>query len=158
MALPDEVMRLLSTHTTMTLSTVETDGTPAAAPLFYVLFHDALLFLSDPSTRHVQNLLASPQVAIAVYQDGQAWDSIRGLQARGRAVPLPREQEAAARSTYVRRFPFLRRVEGTPLASAVARARWYLVHLEWIRLVDNTRGFGWKAEWQWNGREWERIR
>ena len=143
---------------TMTLATVGPGGEPAAAPVFFVLFEDGLLFLSEPSTRHVRNLLARPEVAVAIYKDGQAWEEIWGLQARGRVVRVPAPREAEARAAYARRFPFVEAAAGTPLAEALARVRWYVVQLRWIRLIDNRRGFGWKAEWVRQQEEWVRVR
>lgn len=164
MTLPKPVREFLRSHTTMTLCTVGKEGTPAGAPLFYAVLDDgALIFVSEETTEHVQNVLSRPRVALTIYQDGQRWTEIRGMQARGRAAPLPRERWEEAWETYSTRFPFLQlsgqgEGEAVSLAQALTRARWYVVHLDWIRLIDNTRGFGWKAEWQREGEEWKRVR
>ncbi len=148
----------------MTLCTVGEDGVPAGAPLFYAVLADgALVFVSEDSTEHVQNLMARPRVALTIYKDEQRWTEIRGIQARGRAEPLARERWDVAWETYSERFPFLRRPaqgEGPPasLAQALERVHWYVVHLDWIRLIDNSRGFGWKAEWRREGEGWKQVR
>ncbi len=162
--LPAPVAEFLNQHTTMTLSTVGAEGRPAAAPLFYAILQDgALLFISEASTEHVRNLLVHPQVALAIYKDVEDWQEVRGLQARGKAVPLPPEREGEAWEVYRKRFPFLGAIiKGTgrmkPLAQALTRSRWYVVHLTWVRLIDNRRGFGWKAEWQRGEDGWEQVR
>ncbi len=163
-ALPEPVVVFLEQHTTMTLSTVGKDGTPASTPLFYAIMpNGALVFVSEASTEHVQNLRARPTVALAVYKDGQDWQRIQGLQARGQASPLPREQREEAWAVYAHRFPFLKMAaHGHPQAAALAQALadvgWYAVRLDWVRLIDNRRGFGWKAEWQRTDAGWERVR
>ncbi len=161
---PHEVILFLNEHTTMTLATTDTDGHPAAAALFYALLDDMLIFLSEEKTAHVQNLLRRPRVALTVHRDGQSWQELRGLQARGIAFPLPEASWARAWVVYEKRFPFVKpaRVahnERAVLAGPLARARWYGVRPRWIRLIDNRRGFGWKAEWQREeGGSWRQTR
>ncbi len=162
--LPAPVQQILNEHITLTLATVGEKGHPAAAALFYALLGDRLIFLSEPNSRHVQDLLHHPRVAITVYKDDQPWKDIRGLQGEGEAMPLPEDVWHHAWRAYSGRFPFVERGrgahnEGAVLAGPLARARWYTIRLTWVRLIDNTRGFGWKAEWT---REeegtWRRIR
>ncbi len=160
--LPAEVQAFLERHTTLTLATMAPGGHPAAAPLFYALLADGtLVFLSEAHTAHVRHLRHHPPVALAVYQDGQPWDRIQGLQARGEAFPLPDARVPEAWDAYAQRFPFLQSVRGDaahPLRAALARVGWYGIRLTWVRLIDNTRGFGWKAEWQRTPEGWERVR
>lgn len=163
-SLPPPVFHFLESHITLTLATVGQDGEPAAAALFYALMPDGrLLFLSDPATRHVQHLLYTSRVAITVQRDGQDWRRIQGLQGAGEAYALAPARWLQAWHVYTRRFPFVKDAgarAGDPnaLAGPLARARWYTIHLDWVRLIDNRRGFGWKAEWQRTDRGWHRTR
>ena len=161
---PHEVILFLNEHTTMTLATTDADGHPAAAALFYAILDDMLIFLSEEKTAHVQNLLRHPRAALTVHRDGQLWQELRGLQARGTALSLPEVSWTRAWQAYEQRFPFVKRARVTHnedhvLAGPLAQARWYAVKPLWVRLIDNRRGFGWKAEWQREeGGTWRRIR
>jgi len=131
---------------------------PAVAPLFYALLpDDTLVFLSEEKTSHCANLRTRPTVAVAVYPQVRSWEEIRGVQALGDGFPLDEEQARLAWEAYRRRFPFVES-HNAELRTALQRARWYGIRLRWVRLIDNTRGLGWKAEWQRTHRGWERVR
>jgi hypothetical protein len=125
---------------------------PGAAAVFYA--HDAdlnLYFLSEERTRHGGNLLADPRVAGTIQADGQDWRGIRGVQVRGRAMPVSAGELAHAATTYGRKFAFVGALlagAGSPgvLAGPLARARFWVLRPSWLRLVDNTVRFGFKEE------------
>lgn len=139
----------------MTLATVGPDGAPQAAAVFYAADEDLnLYFLSSPTSRHSQNLARTPRVAATVHADGQAWQAIRGLQIEGtaRQVDGARALAHAAR-VYAGRFEFLKGLLGAGdaggpavLAGPVASSRFYVLRPTWMRLIDNTQGFGYKEE------------
>jgi hypothetical protein len=146
------IAAFLELHTTLTLATVGDDGQPAAAAVFYA--QDAglnLYFLSEARTRHGRNLTLTPQAAGAIHADGQDWRSIRGLQVRGVASPVPAAGYAHAAAVYGRKFAFIGALlaggEGLGvLAGPLARARFWVLRPTWFRLIDNTAGFGFKEE------------
>ena len=163
-SLPHEVARFLEEHTTLALATVGPSHTPAVAPLFYAVLPEGdIVFLSERDTEHAYNLERSPEVALSIYKDAQPWQRIRGMQAKGYAERLAPSRWPTAWRAYSSRFPFVAETQNADaltgqLVGALAKARWYVVRLMWIRLIDNTRGFGWKAEWQRTPKGWERIR
>jgi uncharacterized protein YhbP (UPF0306 family) len=154
---PDEprerIARFLTAHTTMTLATVGSDGTPAAAAVFYA--HDDALnlyFLSEERTQHGQNMRASPLVAATVQADGQDWRAIRGLQARGTARPVTANELARAVAVYGRKYAFVATLlagsgGSGALVGPLAKARFWVLLPSWFRLIDNTVRFGFKEEW-----------
>jgi len=156
-ALSKRVAAFLGTHTTLNLATVSHDGKPAVAAMFYA--HDAdlnLYFLSEMDTLHGQNLRANSQVAGTIHADGQDWQTIKGLQLKGRATPVPAGELAHAMAIYGRKFAFIRALlagSGGPaaLVGPLARARFYVLRPTWFRLIDNTVQFGYKEE-LWVGR------
>ena len=120
--------------------------------MFYA--HDAYLglyFLSEEKTVHAQNMLAKPQVAGTIQEEGQDWRSIRGLQVQGEALLVPATRQAQAAAIYGRKFAFVSgllagaEVPGV-LAGPLARARFWRLRPSWLRLVDNTVRFGFKEE------------
>ena len=150
--LRSRVSAFLEGHTTLTLATVGNDGLPAAAAVFYA--HDAdlnLYFLSEERTRHGRNMTITPQVAGTIQADGQDWRSIRGLQVRGIASLVPATGLAHATTIYRRKFAFVGALLVTGeslgvLAGPLARARFWVLHPTWFRLIDNTVSFGFKEE------------
>ncbi len=145
-SLQERIAEFLAGHTTLTLATVGPDGSPAAAAVFYA--HDPdlnLYFLSEESTRHGRNLLADPQVAGTIQEDGQDWRLIRGLQLLGQAFPVTASQMVWAGAVYGRKYAF---AGGLPavLAGPLARARLWVLRPTWFRLIDNTVHFGFKEE------------
>ncbi len=151
----ERVKSFLDAHSTMTLATVGPQGEPQAAAVFYAADERLnLYFLSSPTSRHSQNLLRDARVAATIHADGQAWQAIRGVQIEG-AVELVEEVTTLAQAarTYAGRFDFVRGLlddgDDGPvvLRGPVANSRFYVLRPAWIRLIDNTLGFGHKKEW-----------
>ncbi len=147
------IAAFLAAHTTLVLATIGLDGTPAAAAVFYAQ-DDALnlYFLTEERTQHGQNLLANPQAAGTVQEDGQDWRAIRGLQVRGRAFPVAGGELAHAAGVYGRKYAFVAALlagSSGPgvLAGPLSRARFWVLRPGWVRLIDNTVRFGFKEEW-----------
>jgi uncharacterized protein YhbP (UPF0306 family) len=157
--LRSRLLDFLRRHDTMTLATTGPGGEPQAAAVFYAADEQLnLYFLSDPSSRHGRNLKRSSRVAATVQADGQAWREIRGLQIEGTARETAGSRETArAAGVYVLRFEFMRdifdnrgaiseAVSSTALRDALAGTRLHILQPSWIRLIDNTAGFGHKEE------------
>lgn len=151
-ALRVRIEEYLSAHTTVTLATVTDSGAPAAAAVFYV--HDTALnlyFLSEEHTRHGANLLASPSVAATIQDDGQDWRKIKGLQMTGVARPAKGPEVPHAAALYAWKYAFVRSAlsrgdDPEILSGPLARAHFWVLHPQRIRLIDNTVRFGFKAE------------
>ena len=154
--LTSRVRAFLAQHNTMTLATADASGVPHAAAVFYATDEALnLIFLSSPNSRHSLNLAQRPHVAVTIQADNQAWQTIQGVQVEGTAhmvegaAPLVR-----AVQVYVRRFEFLRGLldgeSGGPavLRGPLASSRFYILRPTWIRLIDNSQGFGHKEELQ----------
>ncbi len=154
--LRDRIAEFLAAHTTMTLATVGPDGAPQAAAVFYAYdAHLNLYFLSEPTSRHAQNLARDPRVAATIHADGQDWRVITGLQIEGTAEQIEDARELShATQAYAARFDFvaglLTGVGGKPatLVGPLARSRFYVLRPRWIRLIDNRVRFGYKEEWR----------
>lgn len=152
--LSDRIRTFLAGHNTMTLATIGPQGEPQAAAVFYALDEESnLYFLSSPNSRHSRNLAQEPRVAATVQADGQAWQEIRGLQIQGEAHLVTGVQATArAARIYSKRFDFLTGLLGgagngpTTLQGPVASSRFYVLHPTWMRLIDNTQGFGHREE------------
>ena len=73
---------LVNTENTMTLTTAQLN-VAWAAPVYYVFLNSCFYFFSNPTSRHIQESLASGQTASAVYASASSWQEIRGIQMAG---------------------------------------------------------------------------
>jgi uncharacterized protein YhbP (UPF0306 family) len=140
------VARALADYTTVTLAYVDEHGAPQACAVFYALTGDgALVFVSARSTRHGRALAADGRLAFTAQAEGQQWATISGVQGRGTCTPLTGAARDAAFSSYAERFPFV--TEDQRLGAALAGADLWELRPTWLRLIDNSQGFGHKQEW-----------
>ena len=144
------IAAFLASLTTITLATVDHNGEPCAAAVYYA--HDEqlnLYFLSAQSTVHSSNLLAHPRVAATAYEEHQDWKSLRGLQLSGVATPVEFLEFPHAAAVYTKKYPFVSlATRGSPaeLLKAMASATLWKLTPTWMRMTDNSRGFGFKEE------------
>jgi uncharacterized protein YhbP (UPF0306 family) len=137
---------------TLTLATVGSTGKPHAAPVYFVAVCEDLLeigkslqlyFFSDPASQHAQDLTYRSEAAAAIYPEVDTWQGIRGLQMHGVVqVVLPGREWELAWAKYQAKFPFT-----SAFKQVVALNRLYVFRPDWIRMLDNRRGFGFKEEW-----------
>src|SRR6266545_3438203 len=78
------VMAFLDAHHVMSLATVGGDG-PHAANLFYARDGYALIWVSDPTSRHSRHIEERAGVAATIARDCCDFPDVQGLQVRGRA-------------------------------------------------------------------------
>ena len=129
----------------MVLATIGEDGRPQTAPVFYAETADLdLVFISEIKTDHARNIVRDPRVAGSIAADGQDWATIQGLQFEGTCIRLSGQEALAAAEIYAARYPFIR--ENKILKLALSKIHYFRVHPAWLRLVDNTQGFGYKQE------------
>ncbi len=141
------IKQFLAEHTTLTLATVAEDGHPQAAPLFYAAMDDlSLIFISERKVRHSQNITREQRVAITRGADGQQWSEIRGVQLEGTCVVLAGQAARSARLVYLNKYPFIQKNKFLKLM--LNTVTFYKIIPTWIRLIDNSQGFGHKEEWR----------
>ena len=142
MVLADTIRTFLDRHRVLTLATVD-DGGPWATPLFYASDDAlALYFLSDPGTRHCRAIAQNPRVSAAIHGDPGAWTEIMGVQLDGWAAVVEGSEEwAHATRCYAAKFPF-----ALALIPPDGPYRFYRLRPRWLRLIDNSRGLGFKEE------------
>jgi len=142
-----EVELFLATCRTATLATVDADGSPHAANVQYA--HGpglCLLWVSSPDSQHSQHVQSRADAAMTVYAHDDEAAHIHGLQLHGRVERI--EGEAAwndAWERYTAKFPFV--VSMPQLRQAIEGQAFYRFTPNWVRWIDNRRGFGWKVEW-----------
>lgn len=134
----------LRRHTVLSLATIGESG-PHAVSLMYA--HDAfdIYWLSDPKTRHSQNLASNPSAAVAIARQTEDFQNIRGLQMEGAGHRLAEtDAERAGFDLLVARYPFLKQFAAGELARNLDAAALYRFRPARLTLIDNSRGFGFK--------------
>ncbi|MGK5642831.1 pyridoxamine 5'-phosphate oxidase [Streptomyces sp. URMC 126] len=169
---PPEIRAALGAHTTLTLAYGDDEG-PQACAVFYAMGNGlsgepgsasgvhggergeeggggagfSLVFVTSTTTRHGRALASgNARVAFTVQRDDQEWTALTGVQGRGTCRLLDGEDRAAAWDAYRTRFPYVERSER--LRQAMERAELWELRPDWLRLVDNGRGFGHRTEWR----------
>lgn len=145
MELKSRLKQFLAAHTTLTLATVAPDNRPQAAPVFFAETDElTLIFISEQKSRHSQNVKQNSRVAATIYADGQSWQSIQGIQLEGICTALSGNAAQTARTIYLAKYPFI--AENKLLAVMLNLVTFYQIQPTWLRLIDNSRGFGHKEE------------
>jgi uncharacterized protein YhbP (UPF0306 family) len=147
------IRRMLESHNTLTLATCS-DGHPWAAALFFA--SDAklnLYFVSDHRTRHARDLAAGSGAVATVNTDAGRWTEVKGLQIQGEVSVVAGVRRVAAMKAYLAKFADVRALFEMPsnpdeetIAERLRAATFYALRPRWIRLIDNSRWFGYKRE------------
>jgi len=149
----DKVRKYITEHDTMCLAS-SYRGRAWASPLFYQVDSELrLYFISDPNTRHIQNALNNSGVAVSIFDQKQAWQSIQGVQIEGHLATVSDENRLHVESLYCEKFPFINKLLETTDNDDAKRvkeqflaSKFYVVTPDFVRFIDNARGFGFKEE------------
>ena len=138
-----EIGRFLAEHSRLTLATVDAGGRPMAASLFFAADEALNLFwTSGASNRHSRNLAHNPMAAATVHRETWTWSEIAGVQVEGEATPVPAGLGwQACWELYLAKFPFV-----VDFQAEISRSNFYRLAPRWVRLIDNSRSFGFKQE------------
>lgn len=125
----------MARHHVLTLATATKEGVPYCAACFYAYdkSRNLIVFTSDDSTLHAQQMVENSSVAVAINLETRIVGKVQGLQICGTV----RRGEEADKSVYIKRFPY----------AAVAPLNIWVVEPTFMKLTDNTLGFGKKLIW-----------
>jgi uncharacterized protein len=131
----------------ITLATSDSAGFPHAADVYFAADDEkTLFFFSSADSQHARNFVNNPQAAATIHPLVDNWQEIRGLQLRGEVQAVePGEEWEKAWGHYLVKFPF-----AGDLKEIITQNTLYAFRPQWIRLIDNRRGFGFKEEWTLN--------
>ena len=126
----------MARHHVLTLATATKEGVPYCAACFYAYdkSRNLIVFTSDDSTLHAQQMVENSSVAVAINLETRIVGKVQGIQICGTV----RRGEEADKSVYIKRFPY----------AAVAPLNIWVVEPTFMKLTDNTLGFGKKLIWQ----------
>ena len=147
------IRSMLEAHSTLTLATA--DGTEVwAATVFYASDAECrLYFVSDYRTRHARDIAANPRCFGTINADVDDWLSVRGLQLSGTVEVVDGLARVNALRIYLTRFANVKALFEKPrdkneetIAERLKAANLYCLTPDWIRLIDNSKWFGYKFE------------
>ncbi|MBR2168797.1 MAG: pyridoxamine 5'-phosphate oxidase family protein [Alistipes sp.] len=136
MEIDKKIEKFITSHHVLTLATSTTDGHPYCCNIFYAYNKQegAFIFTSDDHTHHAQMMSNNPRVAASIVLETRIVGKVQGLQITGevkRAVD-------GDKALYIKRFPY----------AAVADLQLWRMEADFMKLTDNTLGFGKKLIWQ----------
>lgn len=148
-----EALAYLVSRNTVSLATLGPDG-PWAATVFYANVDFTLYYLSEPKTRHVQNILGNPSIAATINEDYRDWQQIKGIQMEAICQEVTAKRELArAIAAYIRKYPFVAQflspgqlLTGMRVAGRALDVRLYRVAPTRLLYLDNERGFSNRQE------------
>ena len=129
------IVDFIKRHHVLNLATVSGSGEPYCAACFYAYDKERnrLIFTSDDSTRHAQEMLQNKSVACAITLETRIVGKVQGAQICG----IAERGDEKDKMVYIKRFPY----------AAVAPLNIWAVEPTFIKLTDNTLGFGKKLIW-----------
>jgi uncharacterized protein YhbP (UPF0306 family) len=129
------IIDFIRRHHVLTLAT-SVEGEPYCAACFYAYDKERnrIVFTSDDSTRHAQQMLENAKVAVGITLETRIVGKVQGVQICGVASRGNDEDKRL----YIKRFPY----------AAVAPLSLWMVRPKMMKLTDNTLGFGKKLIWQ----------
>ncbi len=132
------IVRFLKRHHVLTVATA-IENEPWCASCFYVYLEEknALVFTTDPATRHGGEFLKNEVVAGAIALETRIIGKIRGIQFQGIVTEPGEELAELCRDAYLKRFP----------VAMLMETHLWVVDLTLIKLTDNRLGFGKKITW-----------
>lgn len=130
------IVDFIKRHHVLTLATVSCEGEPYCAACFYAYDKERnrLIFTSDNTTTHAQQMLQNRSVACGITLETRIVGKVQGVQICG----IAERGDDTDKATYIKRFPY----------AAVAPLNIWAVEPTFIKLTDNTLGFGKKLIWK----------
>ena len=134
-----KISEYIAKNKVLTLATC-VDNVPYCANCFYAFDQENnhLIFLSDDSTRHIQEALSNKKVAGTINTEVTTIAKIQGVQYTGEFIKPKLVKEKEYYQIYYKKFPF---------AQAQTSFIW-VVKLNTVKMTDNTLGFGEKIKWE----------
>lgn len=131
-----KIEQFIAKHHVLTLATTTNDGMPYCCNCFFAYnkAEQAFIFTSDVSTKHAQMILENPHTAASIVLETRVVGRVQGLQITG----VTTRATDGDKALYIKRFPY----------TAVADLTLWRLQADFMKLTDNTLGFGKKLIWQ----------
>ena len=136
MDIDNKIEKFIKAHHVLTLATATLNGEPYCCNCFYAYDKGsaAFIFTSGMDTHHSQMMAQNNCVAASIVLETRTVGKIQGLQITGH-IKAAKEGD---KTLYIKRFPY----------TAVADLTLWRLEADFMKLTDNTLGFGKKLIWQ----------
>lgn len=140
MEIDKKIEKFIGKHHVMTIATLEENGCPVTANLFYTYDSEngEFIFTSSLTTAHGANMERDGRVAANIVLETSVIGCIEGLQITGVAARPTVKRLSEAKKLYIKRFPY----------AMVADLEIWVLRADFFKLTDNKLGFGKKILWE----------
>ena len=151
----------LTNHYTISIATVAKEESWSAS-VFYVSDQKLnIYFISFDESKHIQAILKNKKVSATINQDVSDWMQIKGLQLQGVAYKVPEQHRKNILNAYRQKFDSIHELLDLPktddekkIAKQFNSISLFCFEPHWIRLLDNSLGFGSKEEIEIKNQTW----
>jgi len=151
----------LNKHHTISIATMAKQELWSAS-VFYVSDKELNInFISFDQSKHIQGISQNRRVSATINQDVSDWMQIKGLQLQGSVNKLPEHKREAVLNVYRQKFSSIHRLLELPetedekkIAEQFRSISVFRFKPDWIRLLDNSLGFGSKEEIELKNQTW----
>ncbi len=136
MQIDKKIEKFISRHHILTLATSTADGAPYCCNCFYAYDTEsaAFIFTTAPATTHGKMMCENNRVAASIVLETRTVGKIQGLQITGTV----KQAVEGDKMQYIKAFPY----------AMVADLHLWRLEADFLKLTDNTLGFGKKLIWQ----------
>ena len=151
----------LTNHYTISIATAAKEESWSAS-VFYVSDQKLnIYFISFDESKHIQGILKNKRVSATINQDVSDWMQIKGLQLQGVAYKVPEQHRKNILNAYRQKFDSIHELLDLPktddekkIAKQFNSISLFCFEPHWIRLLDNSLGFGSKEEIEIKNQTW----
>ena len=133
------IINFIQKHHVLTMATSISDR-PWCVNCFYTYLENenALIFMSDEGTRHMQEASVNSNVSGSIVLETETIGKIQGIQFEGLLVKPSETTVGKYKKAYLKRFPY----------AIVSNSPVWAILLTHIKFTDNRLGFGKKLIWK----------
>ena len=151
----------LTNHYTISIATAAKEESWSAS-VFYVSDQKLnIYFISFDESKHIQGILKNKRISATINQDVSDWMQIKGLQLQGVAYKVPEQHRKNILNAYRQKFDSIHQLLALPktddekkIAKQFNSISLFCFEPHWIRLLDNSLGFGSKEEIEIKNQTW----
>ena len=144
-------MAIIESQHVMTIASAD-NGSPWAAPVYYIFYDGSFYFFSKPDSRHITDTMNKGKAAASIHADSSGWADIRGIQMSGviSAAGINRTSGNAFKN-YIKRFNFISEIKNVASSAkdigsleSAFKVKFYKLTPLSLYYLDNSIRFGFR--------------